>query len=267
MLVLSKSEETMKKLSFALVAFCLFFTYTQAKELTVMVSGGFYAAYENLISDFEAKEGVKIKTLRSPSMGKTKEAIPNRLKNGEKADVVIMVGSALEGLQKQGYILKNSRVELADSPIGAVIKKGKPLISIKTDDELRKALLNASSIAYSDSASGRYISEQLFKKLGIQKQVKDKAHMIPKIPVASVVAKGTYEIGFQQVSELLPINGVSFIGELPKDLQHFTRFAGAVVKNSDSPKIATKLLKYLSSEKVQAVVHSTGLSSIENSKH
>lgn len=257
----------MKKIYIALVAFCLFFTYAQAKELTVMVSGGFYAAYENLISDFEAKEGVKIKTLRSPSMGKTKEAIPNRLKNGEKADVVIMVGSALEGLQKQGYILKKSRVELADSPIGAVIKKGRPLISIKTDDELRKALLNASSIAYSDSASGRYISEQLFKKLGIQKQVKDKAHMIPKIPVASVVAKGTYEIGFQQVSELLPIKGVSFIGELPKDLQHFTRFAGAVVKNSDSPKIATKLLKYLSSEKVQAIVHSTGLSSIENSKH
>lgn len=254
----------MKKISFALVAFCLFFAYTQAKELTVMISGGFYAAYENLISNFEAKEKVKIKTLRSPSMGKTKEAIPNRLKNGEKADVVIMVGSALEGLQKQGYILQNSRVELADSPIGAVIKKGNPPISIKTDAELKKTLLNASSIAYSDSASGRYISEQLFKKLGIEKQVKDKAHMIPRIPVASVIAKGTYEIGFQQVSELLPIKGVSFIGELPEDLQHFTRFAGAVLKNSDSPKIATDLLKYLSSKQAQTAVKSSGLHSIES---
>lgn len=252
----------MKKISFALLFLSLFFAYAQAKELTIMISGGFYAAYEQLISHFESQENVKIKTLRSPSMGKTKEAIPNRLKNGQKADVVIMVGSALEGLQKEGYILKNSRVELADSPIGAVIKKGKPLISIKTDEELRQALLNASSIAYSDSASGRYISDELFKKLGIEKEVKNKAYMIPRIPVASVIAKGTYNIGFQQVSELLPIKGVSFIGELPKDLQHLTRFAGAVLKDSHSPKIAAKLLQYLSSKQAQKAVHSTGLHSV-----
>ncbi|MDO7252931.1 substrate-binding domain-containing protein [Helicobacter cappadocius] len=257
--------KAVKKCLFVFGCLVVLFSNIQAKELTVMVSGGFYAAYEGLINSFEKKEGVKIKTLRSPSMGNTPQAIPNRLKNGEKADVVIMVGSALDKLEKQGWILKDSRVELADSPIGAVIKKGKPLISIKTDAELRKVLLNASSIAYSDSASGRYISEQLFKKLGIERQVKDKAYMIPRIPVASVIAKGAYEIGFQQVSEILPIAGITFIGELPKNLQHFTRFAGAVVATSHSPIEAKELLKYLSSKEVQNIVHSTGLCSIKHS--
>ncbi|PAF53544.1 molybdenum ABC transporter substrate-binding protein [Helicobacter sp. 13S00482-2] len=254
----------MKKslLFFGLIFFCLYDPKLQAKELIVMISGGFHAAYQKLIPDFETKNKIKIKTISGPSMGNTTEAIPNRLKNNQKADVVIMVGSALEKLQNEGWILKGSKTELADSPIGAVIKKGNPPISIKTTNELKAALLNASSIAYSDSASGKYVSEELFKKLGIQKQMKNKAHMIPRIPVASVIAKGVHEIGFQQVSELLPISGVTFIGELPENLQHFTRFAGAVLKNSSNIDEAKDLLRYLSSPKAQKIIHSTGLHSI-----
>ena len=157
----------------------------QAKELTVMISGGFKAAWEQLSPRYAAQEGETIHTVSGPSMGNTPQAIPARLARGEQADVVIMVGDALSGLEKQQRILPGSRVELADSLIGAVIKQGSKPVSISSEQQLRSALLNAHSIAYSDSASGRYVSTQLFKKLGIEEQVKGKATQVERIPVAS----------------------------------------------------------------------------------
>mgnify|MGYP001167343212 CR=1 FL=1 len=234
----------------------------QAKELTVMISGGFKAAWEQLSPRYAAQEGEAIHTVSGPSMGNTPQAIPARLARGEQADVVIMVGDALSGLEKQQRILPGSRVELADSRIGAVIKQGTQPVSISTEQQLRSALLNAHSIAYSDSASGRYVSTQLFKKLGIEQQVKDKAMQVERIPVASQVAAGKYAIGFQQVSELLPVPGVTFIGELPASLQYTTRFAGAVVKSSAHPQQAKRLLAWLASAEVQQVVQDTGLHSV-----
>ncbi|WP_380182057.1 substrate-binding domain-containing protein [Kalamiella sp. sgz302252] len=231
----------------------------QAKELTVMISGGFKAAWEQLAPRFAAQEGYKVITVAGPSMGQSPQAIPARLARGERADVVIMVGDAVDKLDKTGWILKGSRIELADSPVGAVVKKGATPVSIKTEKELRAVLLQAQSVAYSDSASGRYVSGQLFEKLGIADRVKSKARIIERIPVASVVAEGKYALGFQQVSELLPVPGVTFIGELPASVQYTTRFAGAVTKTSANRQEAQKLLRYLASPAVQQTVRATGL--------
>lgn len=234
----------------------------QAKELTVMISGGFKAAWETLAPRFAAQEGYSIKTISGPSMGSTPQAIPARLARGEPADVVIMVGDALGDLEQQGRILPGSRVELADSPVGAVIKKGDVPVNIDSVAALRAALLNARSVAYSDSASGRYVSTRLFKTLGIDKQMQGKAHQVARIPVASQVADGKYALGFQQVSELLPVPGVTFVGELPASVQYITRFAGAVVATSAHRHEASDLLNYLASPAVQQVVRSTGLHSV-----
>ncbi|MBL1862956.1 ABC transporter substrate-binding protein, partial [Klebsiella pneumoniae] len=127
---------------------------------------------------------------------------PNRLARGEHADVVIMVGDALTSLEKAGRTQPDSRRELADSPIGVVVKAGAPLPAIHSADQLRATLLAAPSVAYSDSASGRYVSSTLFHTLGIDDAMQSKAQMVERIPVASEVAKGRYAIGFQQVSEL-----------------------------------------------------------------
>lgn len=234
----------------------------QAKALTVMISGGFSAAWEKLAPRFAAQEGYKITTVSGPSMGQSPQAIPARLARGEQADVVIMVGDALEKLDKAGWLAKNSRVELADSPVGAVVKKDTTPVNIKTEQALRAALLQAQSVAYSDSASGRYVSGQLFAKLGIAEQMKSKAQMIERIPVARVVAEGQYALGFQQVSELLPVAGVTFIGELPASVQYTTRFAGAVTKTSANAQEAQKLLRYLSSAAVQESIRATGLKTV-----
>jgi len=132
------------------------------------------------------------------------------------------------------------------------------------DDEhrpshIRQTLLHAKSIAYSDSASGVYIKNEMFRKLGIEDQVGPKATMIPRIPVASVVASGEYEIGFQQVAELLPVAGVEFVGKVPDEMQSVTRYAAGIPVGSKHPDEARALLQFLASPAAQPTVSRTGL--------
>ncbi|WP_086071577.1 substrate-binding domain-containing protein [Bordetella genomosp. 9] len=246
----------------SLLAASIAFSPVQAAELHVLISGGFSAAYEKLGKQFEAQTGNTLVTEHGPSMGKTPEAIPNRLARHEPADVVIMVGYALDDLIKKGQVDPGSRVELADSAIGMVVRQGQPKPDISTEAALKKTLLDAKSVAYSDSASGVYIERELFKKLGIEAQLKPKAVKVPKVPVASQVASGKYEIGFQQVAELLPVPGVTFVGRIPDSVQSITRFAGGVPVSASHPKEAAELLKFLSSPQAQPVVRETGLESV-----
>lgn len=234
----------------------------QAEELKVMTSGGFTAAYKQLGPQYAAASGDTLETILGPSMGKAPEAIPNRLARGEHADVVIMVGYALDELIKQGKVDPASRVELADSRIGMVVKQGAAKPEIGTDAQLKDVLLKARSLAYSDSASGVYIEKELFKKLGIQDQAGPKGKMIERIPVASVVANGDYEVGFQQVAELLPVPGVTYVGKIPENVQSVTRFAAGIPRNAEHPQQAKALLEYLASPKAQTVVQATGLDSV-----
>src|SRR4051794_18801602 len=133
-----------------------------AAEVQVMISGGLTAAYNVLVPEFERSTGNKVLTAYGPSMGTTVNAIPIRLERGEGADVLIMVGYALEDLIKQGKVAAGSRVELAKSLIGVAVKSGAPKPDISSADSLRRALLAAKSIAYSDSASGVYISTEMY---------------------------------------------------------------------------------------------------------
>lgn len=255
----------MKKLfNLTAIALFAFSTLAHAEQLNVMTSGGFTAAYKILGPKFATATGNTLDTQLGPSMGKAPEAIPNRLARGEHADVVIMVGYALDDLIKQGKVDPASRVELADSRIGMVVREGASKPDISSVDGLKKTLLDAQSVAYSDSASGVYIEQQLFKKLGIEEQLKPKAKMIAKIPVGSVVATGDYQLGFQQVSELLPVPGVSFVAKIPESVQSVTRFAAGVPVGAQHPQEAKALLTYLAAPAAQADVQATGLDSVKH---
>ncbi|MGY2170496.1 substrate-binding domain-containing protein [Pseudomonas gingeri] len=249
-------------LKLALIGSLALGSVAQAEEIRVMTSGGFTAAYKLLGPKFAADTGNTLDTILGPSMGKAPEAIPNRLERGEKADVLIMVGYALDELIRQGKVVPGSRVELADSRIGLVVREGSAKPAIGTEQELKDSLLKASSVAYSDSASGVYIQDQLFKRLGIEAQLKPKATMVPKIPVASVVATGDYQLGFQQVSELLPVPGVTYVGKIPESVQSVTRFAAGIPVGAEHPVQAKALLDYLAAPAAQATVKATGLDSI-----
>lgn len=231
----------------------------QATEIKVMNSGGFAPAYRAVLPDFEKRTGDKVETAWGPSMGKAADAIPNRLARGEKADVLIMVGDALDALIKAGKVRADSRVALADSRIGMVVRKGAPKPDISTPEALRAALLQARSIAYSDSASGKYVGGPLFRRLNVEQQVRDKAHMIQQTPVAEVVAAGQYEIGFQQVSELLPIAGAEFVGRIPDSLQQVTQFAAGIPVDAPHPEAGRELIRFLASPAAAPAVARSGM--------
>lgn len=237
----------------------------QAPEIKVMISGGFSAAYNELVPQFERETHSKVVTIHGPSMGATPQAIPNRLARGEEADVVIMVDEALGKLIEQGTVTKDTRTPLANSPIGMAVRAGSPAPDISTVEAFRKALLNARSVAYSDSASGVYIQNILFRHLGIADEMKAKSRMIPAEPVAAVVARGEAEMGFQQVSELLPVPGVTLVGKIPAEVQKVTLFSAGIVSTAKNPKGGDALIKFLSSEATAGTVAKTGLEPIRAS--
>src|SRR5262252_9083005 len=138
-----------------------------AAEIRVMISGGLSAAYVVLVPEFERATGHKVLTARGPSMGTTVNAIPVRLERGEPADVLIMVGYALKDLADKGKVMANSSIDLVKSPIGIAVKAGAPKPDISSAEAVKRALLAAKTIAYSDSASGVYVSTEMFQKLGI----------------------------------------------------------------------------------------------------
>lgn len=251
-----------KHLAALTLGLCALNGAAQAEELNVMTSGGFTAAFQRLSPKYAQDSGDMIQTILGPSMGQAREAIPNRLARGENADVVIMVGYALDELIRQGVVDPASRVELADSRIGMVVREGAAKPRIDTEEAFRQSLLNAKSIAYSDSASGVYIQNKLFRKLGVEQQMEPKAKMIQRIPVASVVASGQYAVGFQQVAELLPVPGVTFVGKIPESLQSVTRYSAGIPRHAKHPQKARALLSYLASPAAQPVVQATGLDSV-----
>jgi molybdate transport system substrate-binding protein len=233
-----------------------------AQEIKVVSSGGFAAAYRALAPEFERETGYQLSAAWGPSMGKTADAVPSRLARGEAIDVVIMVGYALSDLIAQGKAIGDSRADLARSGIGVAVRAGAPKPDIGSVEALKQTLLAAKSIAYSDSASGVYIQNEMFPRLGIAEAVAGKARMIPAEPVGAVVARGEAEIGFQQISELKPIAGIDLVGPLPHALQKFTLFSAAVVVGSRRPEGARKLIEFLASPAAAPAIRDSGMEPI-----
>jgi molybdate transport system substrate-binding protein len=234
-----------------------------AADVHVMMSAGFSHAYSELAPAFERASGHRLVTTRGPSMGDSPEAIPARMKRGEPVDVVIMVGASIDELGRQGLVRAGSKVDLARSQIGMVVRAGAAKPDIGSVEAFRRTLLEAKSIAYSDSASGIYLSTTLFAKLGVADQTAGKSRKIKGPPsgepVAAVVARGEAEIGFQQVSELLHVAGVTYVGPIPAELQQDTFFSAALANAVKQPEAAGALIRFLASRDAAAAIAKSGL--------
>jgi len=242
-----------------LIGALLSVTSARADEIKVVTSGGFTAAYLELVPEYEGAAHNKLVTEFGPSMGTTHNAIPIRLERGESIDVVIMAAPALDDLIKQGKVRAGSRVDLVQSKIGMAVKAGAPHPDISTVIALKRTLLAAKSIAYSDSASGVYLSTELFPKLGIADQIKSKSKKIEADPVGGVVATGEFEIGFQQISELRPVKGIDIVGPLPPGAQRVTVFAAGIPATATHPEVAKALIQWLASPVAYAAIKKSGL--------
>jgi molybdate transport system substrate-binding protein len=237
-----------------------------AADVRVMISAGFYGVYSELGPTFERTTGHHLVTTRGPSIGDSPEAIPTRLARGESADVVILDGGAADELATRGIVRADSKTLLAKSLVGMVVRAGAAKPDIGTVEAFRNTLLAAKSIAYSDSGSGTYLSTVMFQKLGVADQVAGKSRKVrgppSGEPVANVVARGEAELGFQQVSELIHVQGVTFVGALPVELQPGFSFAGAITTNAQQPDAAAALLAFLASPNAAATITKAGLSPV-----
>jgi molybdate transport system substrate-binding protein len=230
----------------------------RADEVRVITSGAFTAACERLVPEFEKATGHKVVLAFGASMGSGPDTIPSRLARGERVDVVILAASALDELIKAGRVTPGSRVDLVRSRIGMAVRAGAPRPDISTVDGLKRVLLHARSIGYSSSASGVYLTTELFPRLGIAGEIKDRLRQSTGA-VGELIARGEVEIGFQQISELLPVAGIDFVGPLPADAQRETVFSAGLVARAPSSDAVRAFVTFLTSPAAAPTVRATGL--------
>jgi len=233
-------------------------------DIRVMTSGAFTAAHLALIPQLEHLTGKTIVTA-STSIGTGDNSIPNRLKRGEIVDIVIVADAALRQFIADGLVLSESYTPVARSAIGMAVRAGAPKPDISSIEALRRTLLQAKSIAYSASVSGQYLTTELYQRLGIADQVLGKSRLIGGGErVGAVVARGEAEIGFQQMSELLPVPGIAHITPLPPEVQKVSTFAAGVAASTPDAALALSVIKFLASPAAANAIANSGLEPIVN---
>ena len=238
-------------------------TAASAQEVRVVTSGGFTEAYKVLAPQFERQTKIKVVSGFGASMGATPDAIPNRLKRGEAIDVIILAAPGLDPLIKNGMVDAATRVDLVRSLIGMAVRTGAPKPDITTLEAFKRTLLQAKSIGVSDSASGVYLRMDLFPRLAIEPR---KVKVIDaRERVGDALARGDVEIGFQQISELRPVPGITIVGPLPQGAQQVTIFSAAIPKTAKNIDAAKRLIQFLTSPAAAPVIQEKGLEPIRPS--
>jgi molybdate transport system substrate-binding protein len=220
-------------------------------EIRVMQSAAFKEAYEALVPGFERASGHKVTTLWTPSVD-----MMSRLKGGEVVDLVIMSAAAIDELIKHGKLA--DRTDLAKSGVAVAVRAGAPKPDISSGEALKRALIAAKSVCYSTGPSGIYLAG-LFEKMGIAGEIKSKQVVVKGEPAGAVVARGEAEIGFQQMSELLPVAGIDIVGPLSADIQRITVFSAGLHVNAPQRDAARALVKHLTAKDAHPVIRKCGM--------
>jgi molybdate transport system substrate-binding protein len=244
----------------ALIAGALAVVGTQsavAAEIKVLTAGAFKQVLLALVPAYEKQTGNKV-TVENDTVG----AVVKRIKGGDAFDVVIVSPAAVDDLAKDGKVVAGSRSDLAKVGVGVVVKDGAARPDISSVDAFKRALIAAKSVAYIDPASGGssgIFVDRLLDKLGIAGDVKPKAKLIPGGAVADHIADGEAEIGVHQISEILPVKGVTLVGPLPAEIQNYTVYAAGLGAQSKESDAAKALIKVLSGPDAAAVFKAKGM--------
>jgi molybdate transport system substrate-binding protein len=218
-----------------------------ADEITVLTTGIMKGSFPQIAAQFERETGHKVTMSWGPSSGNSPEAAQVRVKNGERIDVLIMVNTGMDALVSGGHLSPIERKDIAVSRIGVAVKEGHPLPDVSTSASLRKALLDAKSVGYSEGASGTYIANVLLKKLAIEDEVVPKSKVIlGRKFVGEALVNGEVELGLQQISELRLEAGIVIAGPLPEDLQKASVVSAAVPSKAVSREAAKQFYAFLS---------------------
>lgn len=228
-----------------------------AAELKVLTAGAYKSIIVALQPVFEQQTGHKLLVLNGTAGELTK-----RIEDGEAFDVVIAPPNSVERLAKVGKVVAESRSNLARVGIGVMVKEGMPAPNVSTVEAFKQAVLAARTVAYIDPASGGssgiYLTA-LFEKMGIAVQVAPKARLKNGGYVADLIASGEAELGIHQISEILPVKGVVFVGPLPAEIQNYTIYAGGVGATARDPIAAKAFLSMLASDTARTVLQDRGM--------
>src|SRR3954465_8504952 len=228
-----------------------------AAEIKVLTAGAFKQVLLVLGPEFEKQTGHKV-VLENDTVG----ALTKRIEGGEALDLAVLTPAAVNDLSAKGKFVAGSRTNLGRVGVGVVVKEGAPKPDISSVDAFKKALLAAKSVAYIDPAaggsSGIYVAG-LLDKLGVAAEVKPKAKLIPGGAVAEHIARGEAELGIHQISEILPVKGITLVGPLPADIQNYTVYAAGLGANGKESEAAKALLKTLSGPAAADVLKSKGM--------
>lgn len=232
----------------------------QAADVHVLATGALSAAFRQIVPAFEASTGNKLILSWGPSYGNSPDDLPVRIRNHEPMDVCFMIGAALDEQIRQGYFVEGTRTDVAISRIGIAVRAGVPKPDIGSVDAVRTALLGADSIAFSEGASGKYITETLFPKLGVAGALQGKTVQIKgKELVGVALIRGEADMGLQQISELRAIDGIQYVGPLPEPLQKVSVIAAAVARHAAEPDAASALIRYLQTPEAKRILEQAGL--------
>lgn len=223
-------------------------------EIRVLSSIATREAYNELVPQFENISGHKVATTWA---GTT--AIMQRMAAGESYDLIIISGTELDELIRQGKVMADSRVALARCGIGIAIRAGASKPDVSSTAALKKTLQAAKTVGYTSGPSGVYMG-RLVERMGIAAEIKPKFKSVPSGgTIGTIVASGDCEIGFQQISEIVHIPGVDFAGPLPPEVQHVTVFCCGVQAGAVNADAARSLASFLSSAGASAVMKKHGL--------
>jgi len=224
-----------------------------------MTSGAYTAPFEHAAAWFERRTGHRVVSVFGASTGGAPDSLPARLARGERADIVIASAQALDALAAVGEVEAGTRRDLVLSRIGMAVRAGAPRPDISSVDALVRTLRDARSVAYSASVSGTYLSTELFPRLGLADELAAKGRRVESERVGAVVARGDAEIGFQQISELVTIEGIDYVGPLPDEVQRVSTFSAAIAADAQSRAAARELVEFLASPALGPVVERYGL--------
>jgi len=227
--------------------------------LRVITSGAFAAALKELVPLYEKQYQVSVELAFGSSIGAAHDSIPTRLSQGQKFDVFVLAESALDNFIASGQIKNNSKLNLVSSQIAAAVREGDPEPDISTLTALKHTLLTVGRVAYSASASGTYLSTELFPQLGIADEMAVKAKKIFSERVGTILMRNEADLGFQQLSELLPIAGIKILGDLAPEAQRSFFFSAGIGQATQQEVQARHLVEFLSSSEAADHIRKTGL--------
>lgn len=189
-----------------------------------------------------------------------------RVQAGEPFDAVFLASDAIDKLIAGGRVLAGSKVDLVDSGVAAAVRAGATRPDISSEGALRRAVLAAPSIGYSTGPSGVALM-QLFERWGILGDIKQRLVQAPAgQPVGGFVARGEVALGFQQLGELIHLDGIDVVGSLPDSVQIITTFSGGVCTASQQPDAVRQMLGFMASTEAAEAKRRNGMEPAANPK-